>query len=269
MTSENTALVIELTQSILEQFWQRDPALMLKYIDDDFSLMDVLNQYLISGRDNVCDFLPTVMDGISKSTLSDGEFHVAQNCGSACTVIGKYTLTPIDDEDGALRMKQHCVFVWEMAKNGEIRLKHIGVSKPDSAPAPTDYGASFRAAVCPSGSDSTSSAQAQPADRMIITDTDDCTRFIPRSSILYVTSDGRNTRIHCFSGNINARLSISAFLESAGNKFFPIHRCYAINLDYITLLKPYCVIMSDGSELPVPVKRYSEIKQQLTELITK
>ena len=95
---------------------------------------------------------------------------------------------------------------------------------------------------------------------MIITDTDDCTRFIPRSDILYATSDGRNCQICCFSGIINARINISSFVEKAGGRFVLIHRCYAINLDHITLLKPYCVVMSNGSELPVPVKRYNEIK---------
>ena len=43
MTSENTALAIDLTQAILEQFWQRDTSLLLKYIDEDFSLTDALN----------------------------------------------------------------------------------------------------------------------------------------------------------------------------------------------------------------------------------
>lgn len=106
------------------------------------------------------------------------------------------------------------------------------------------------------------------SDRMIITDTDDCTRFIPRNDILYATSDGRNCQICCFSGKINARINISSFVEKAGGRFVLIHRCYAINLDHITLLKPYCVVMSNGSELPVPVKRYNEIKQRLTELFS-
>ena len=42
MTSENTALAIDLTQAILEQFWQQDTSLLLKYIDEDFSLMTPL-----------------------------------------------------------------------------------------------------------------------------------------------------------------------------------------------------------------------------------
>lgn len=50
MTSENTALAIDLTQAILEQFWQQDTSLLLKYIDEDFSLTDALNNSIILSR---------------------------------------------------------------------------------------------------------------------------------------------------------------------------------------------------------------------------
>lgn len=50
MTSENTALAIDLTQAILEQFWQQDTSLLLKYIDEDFSLTDALNNSIIQGQ---------------------------------------------------------------------------------------------------------------------------------------------------------------------------------------------------------------------------
>lgn len=50
MTSENTALAIDLTQAILEQFWQQDTSLLLKYIDEDFSLTDALNHSIIQGQ---------------------------------------------------------------------------------------------------------------------------------------------------------------------------------------------------------------------------
>lgn len=127
MTSENTALVIDLTQAILEQFWQQDTSLLL-----NFSLTDALNHSIIQGQQQVCNFIPTAISGIIKSTLTDKMFIIAQNCGSACTVIGKYTLSPISDSDDMVYMKQYCVFIWELSGLGELKLKHIGVTKPDS-----------------------------------------------------------------------------------------------------------------------------------------
>lgn len=107
MTSENTALAIDLTQAILEQFWQQDTSLLLKYIDEDISLTDALNCDIIQGQQQVCNFIPTAISSIIKSTLTDKMFIIAQNCGSACTVIGKYTLSPISDSDDMVYMKQY------------------------------------------------------------------------------------------------------------------------------------------------------------------
>lgn len=83
MTSENTALAIDLTQAILEQFWQQDTSLLLKYIDEDISLTDALNCDIIQGQQQVCNFIPTAISSIIKSTLTDKMFIIAQNCGSA------------------------------------------------------------------------------------------------------------------------------------------------------------------------------------------
>lgn len=148
MTSENTALAIDLTQAILEQFWQQDTSLLLKYIDEDFSLTDALNHSIIQGQQQVCNFIPTAISGIIKSTLTDKMFIIAQNCGSACTVIGKYTLSPISDSDDMVYMKQYCVFIWELSGLGELKLKHIGVTKPDSM-SESVYGNAFNSALIP------------------------------------------------------------------------------------------------------------------------
>ena len=78
MTSENTALAIDLTQAILEQFWQQDTSLLLKYIDEDFSLTDALNHSIIQGQSQVCNFIPTAISGIIKSTLTDKMFIIAE-----------------------------------------------------------------------------------------------------------------------------------------------------------------------------------------------
>lgn len=78
-------------------------------------------------------------------------FIIAQNCGSACTVIGKYTLSPISDSDDMVYMKQYCVFIWELSGLGELKLKHIGVTKPDSM-SESVYGNAFNSAMIPAGS---------------------------------------------------------------------------------------------------------------------
>ena len=174
---------------------------------------------------------------------------IAQNCGNACTIIGQYEL-----DDGRSVRSQSCVCVWESTQNGKLTLKHIGISKPDDIALPEPPAARN---ITPD----------RRSPRIVITDRNDCTRFLYPQSILFATSDGRNTIIRCSGDTINARMNITEFIAKSGNGFLPVHRCYVVNVEHIALIKPYCVILSDGSEIPVPVKRYSEIKRRITEMM--
>ena len=255
LTSENTALCLELTQAILERFWHHDISLLTEYMDKDFSFIDSFGHYLLMGHDEVLSALPSILSRLTECNITDKMFAIAQNCGNACTVIGSYLLTPTQG-DGS-NMMQHCVFVWELSRDGTQELKHVGITRPEST---ADNSSDDKAA-------STEQSRRQ-SDKLVIVDQDECMRFINKNDILYATSDGRNTLIRCTSGDIKARLSISSFTESVGDGFLLIHRCYAVNISHIALLKPYVVVLSDGSEIPVPVKRYSDIKNKLSKLIS-
>lgn len=259
MTSKNASLMVEITQDIITKLWLGDISDMLKYIDDDFILIDPNHRRFIHGKNELIDILPQIVSDVVKCTITDKEFILAQNCGRACTVLGCYSLS-IDGDDAGPQMTQHCIFTWELSPENMPVIKHIGVTKLESAvdnkePVVTEHKIPTEAKP---------SAMSQ---RLVISDLDECTPFISHNDILYATSDGRNTVIRCFNEDINARISISAFLKLAGSRFLAIHRCYAVNVDHITHLKPYAVVLCDGSEIPVPVKRYGEIKQKLTALL--
>ncbi|MGN0621067.1 MAG: LytTR family transcriptional regulator DNA-binding domain-containing protein [Porcipelethomonas sp.] len=51
-----------------------------------------------------------------------------------------------------------------------------------------------------------------------------------------------------------AGIKITDFLETAGEDFVSVHRYYVVNIDYVSELKRYAVVMTDGSEIPIPVK---------------
>lgn len=258
MTSKDAALMVDITQDIIRKLWLGDISEMLKYIDDDFILVDTNQHRFLHGKNELVPVLPQIIKEAVKHTMADKRFILAQNCGNACTVVGQYSLFP-DDETSPAKMMQSCVFTWEMAPDNRPILKHIGVTKPEIV----DDSAEI---LIPEITAANPQTSAMP-QKLVITDLNECTRFITRNDILYATSDGRNTMIHCFNGDINARISISAFLKQAGSTFISIHRCYAVNVNHITTLKPYSVVLCDGSELPVPVKRYGEIRQKLTAIL--
>ena len=251
MTSKDAIMIQKKTQKIIESLWQCDPLPLLEYIDDDVTLIEPGRNVLLQGREKIRSILPRIMEDIRKSTLRRHNFMVTQNCGNACTIIGQYDL-----DDGHSVKSQSCVCVWESTPGGELLLKHIGITRPDETTAPEPVTTPVR-----------NSMPDRRTPRIVVTDQNDCTRFLYPQDILFATSDGRNTIIRCAGDTINARLNITEFIAKSGSRFLPVHRCYVVNVEHITLIKPYCVILSDGSEIPVPVKRYSEIKHKITEMM--
>lgn len=260
MTDEKAAFLIGTTQKLIDGLWHGDSSMLMEHINDDFILVDPNHDLFLNGKDKLNVVLTQVINQSEKTSITNKKFILAQNCGNACTVIGDYSLTlTINGMPRVIR--QNCVFTWELNDSGDPLLKHIGISSPLSVTSHC-FGENIRPSEGPARE------PAPPkSGRMVITDLNECTRFVHRSDILYATSDGRNTLIRCANDDINARISISSFLKEAGSGFISIHRCYAVNTEHIMMIKPYAVILSDGSELPVPVKRYAEIKQMLNSML--
>lgn len=249
MTSKNAIMIQKITQDIIDSIWQCDSSVLLKYIDDNVTIIEPGSHSLIQGREKFQSLLPSLMEDIKKSTIQRRNFVITQNCGNACTIVGRYEI-----DDGHSTRSQSCVFVWESAPDGQLILKHIGASTPGEITAAEPVKPRSR-------------IPDRRSPRIVITDQSECTRFIYPQDIIYATSDGRNTIMHCTGETINARISISEFTAKAGESFVPVHRCYVVNAEHINLIRPYCVVLSDGSEIPVPVKRYSEIKHKITDMM--
>ena len=74
--------------------------------------------------------------------------------------------------------------------------------------------------------------------------------------ILYVAANHRWCTIHTVKGEvIPARMSTADFARAVGEGFVSVHRSYVLNAAYITLVRPYCAVLENGAEIPIPVKK--------------
>ena len=77
-------------------------------------------------------------------------------------------------------------------------------------------------------------------------------------------AEGRSCVIHCLEGRtIRAKVGFSEFLHRVGPGFYRIHRSYAVNGTHLVCIRPYEVEMVDGSRIPIPVKRYRQVRDTL------
>lgn len=257
--------IISLTQECLTRFWQLDPEFVIGYFDKDIIWIGSAQSQFTEGYDDTVADFRGIMKELVPCHLLRQEFFVAQNVGNTCTVVGKYLTTTDDSVGYYLQVQQRCTFVWELDK-GEKKIKHIHISNPmgelqlaEGEKVPNKLGQmskkywKYRL------------HSAQSKDRIVVTDKNDVTHFLIPSEIVYATANGRNCDIHTLSGRkIEARMSITDFLEKIGDGFSAVHRSYVVNNQYIARIHSYEVVMADNTRIPIPVKKYIEIKDALT-----
>ena len=90
------------------------------------------------------------------------------------------------------------------------------------------------------------------------------TCFLRPGEIVSVMAEGRSCVIHCLEGRtVRTRVGFSEFLHRVGPAFYRIHRSYAVNGTHLVCIRPYEVEMVDGSRIPIPVKRYRQVRDTL------
>ncbi len=259
--------IIQLSQECLAHFWRMDVEYVIQYFAKDiFWIGSAQDQFTEGYEETVKDFR-NIMEEIKPCHLSQQEFYVAQNVKNACTIVGRYLTTTNDDVGYFLQVQQRCTFVWELVKGVPI-LKHCHISNP-MGELKLAEGEKFVNAIGEMTKKywETRFSDTGETKRILVTDTQDVIHFLLPSEVLYVTANRRNSVIYTTTGEaIQARMSITDFLKAAGEGFSSVHRSHVLNNVYISSIQKYKVIMTDGKSIPIPEKRYKEIREKLIKI---
>ena len=265
MNKKTLQEMVRLTQECLARYWQLDAEFVIGHFDKDVLWVGAVQDQYKEGFEQSAEDLRRSLLELKPCHLLHQEFSVVQNVGNACTVAGRY-LTTTDDEVGYfLQVMQRCTFVWELV-DGVPKIKHIHVSNPMGELRLAD-GELFPDALGQMSkqywNDRWRSVQGKK--RIAVKDRDDVVHFLSPSEVLYVMADGRNSVIRTMSAEtIRARPGRRELLAELGEGFIAVHRNYALNSAYVSSIRKYEVIMTDGSKIPIPERRYKEVRERLT-----
>lgn len=106
-------------------------------------------------------------------------------------------------------------------------------------------------------------AQESKKGQLCIHSADGCEYFIREYNISYIEALQSKVHIHCQEQTIPVRTSIAKLLENLPDKFIQVHRSFVVNVDYVAGIRRYEIQMNDNTSLPVPEKKYKDIKEQL------
>ena len=256
--------LVRLTQACLTRYWQLDCEYVLQYLDRDVIWIGSAAHQFVEGREATAADLRRSMEEIQPCHLLHQAFLVAQNAGNACTIVGRY-LTTTDDEVGyCLQAQQRCTVTWELGEAGP-KIKCLHVSNPmgelklaEGETFVNVLGQTTRKYI----QDRLQGMARQ--DRIPVVEEGGNTCFLRPGEIVSVMAEGRSCVIHCLEGRtIRAKVGFSEFLHRVGPAFYRIHRSYAVNGTHLVCIRPYEVEMVDGNRIPIPVKRYRQVRDTL------
>ncbi|MDD3252697.1 MAG: LytTR family DNA-binding domain-containing protein [Lachnospiraceae bacterium] len=89
---------------------------------------------------------------------------------------------------------------------------------------------------------------------------------LPPSQILYVEASNINSLVTDPDQTICVRYPIGLLQEILPDFFLRIHRSFLVNRHAILRVKPYTLTLYDGTELPIPQRKYHWLIHQLEEM---
>ncbi|MBP0982285.1 MAG: LytTR family transcriptional regulator DNA-binding domain-containing protein [Oscillospiraceae bacterium] len=254
---------VELTKECWRRYWQLDLDFMLDHCADDVTWVGAVQSEFMQGKDQMREDFEQLKKELKPCHLLCQEYIVMNNSGSICTVIGRYLVTTDDNVEYFLQAQQRCTFIW--AKNGEsLEIKHIHVSNPIGEMKIAENEIFVNEMGKMAGEYMKRHIDAlNDTTKIVGTSPDGHLHFINRSEIIYACALNKYCEIHTINGKIDLKMQISEFLKLAGDGFAAVHRSYVVNKSYIKEIRPYDVVMIDGSAVPIPMRKFSQIRDML------
>lgn len=92
-------------------------------------------------------------------------------------------------------------------------------------------------------------------------------RILDLSTIIWIESDGIHSRIHTPLETIEATESVHVLEERTKGYLIRPHSSYLINPAFIISIRRFEIELTDGAHIPVPQRKYTRIRNLLTEKI--
>lgn len=253
---------VELTQTAITHFWQRDPEYVLSLCSNDVMWISPEKDRYMRGLDEVSADLRKSAGDIKSSHVTHAQFSVVQNCGDACSVVGRYVVT-MDEETGLIRQShERCQFNWER-KGDELRVVSMFVSWPRGQMVPEETCCVDSISKVTRRYLEARIAAQSDKRRLVFPDVNGPIRFVSLNEVLWVGAKRKHTIIHTVSGDYEASIGLSEVERSLGQGFVRVHRSFIVNPSYVALIERREIVMSDDTRVPVPEKRHAEVAARL------
>lgn len=175
-----------------------------------------------------------------------------------CEIMMRFFVDTFWPDGSVDRIFQRIQFtcVWERGER-KIRLCHISDAiRYDERDHiyPVHYRSKYSGVVL-AGEERTFRVCLKGVDRSVF--------YLRPEGILYAETVGRHTLVHTKDQNLEVLESVSSLEQRCAQRLVRIHTSYLVNPKFVQSVSRFQVTLENGVTLPIPEKRYTEVKARL------
>ena len=87
--------------------------------------------------------------------------------------------------------------------------------------------------------------------------------YLDPHEILYVEALGKRCVVHQLDGTLPLNTLLSEAESQLPGTFVRTHRSYLVNTAHISGMRKFMLELSDGTEIPIPERRYGEVRREI------
>ena len=251
----------ELTRQVIEEFFYGNPEKVLQNFHPDVTWIGAANGQCIRGAEKVSQYISHME--LPRCEVFQKEYQVVAHSDDMYVVAGWMEIGASQGESGKLSVVQRITFIWKKEED-RLKLLHFHVSNPVEFQENSEYF------LRPAGKGTFEYVKKLYSQkrRLIACGKHDQTYVLWNKDIIYIEAENTNSVIHCLNRDILSRESISILEKKLGEDFIKTHRSFIVNSRYITGIRRYQLAVRQGIELPIPEKKYREIKEKVLRAVS-
>ena len=229
ITVENAA---EFTKNLIQGYYQLQTEPLLRILSEDCIWQTPGNQLLIGAA--AIRTAPKNNCTMSVGIMSESVFyHLGGRNEEQFVIVGSYDLCSGKNKGQGPGVRQRATFCYRR-ELGEYRLYHIHISNE---------------------------WKEQEQKRIVTIVANSATHFINADAVLYIETANKCSILHMQKQCVTLAIPMRALESKFTCGFCRIHRCYFVNCNYIVSIEHFSVTLLTGEVLPIPEKRYTQVRQ--------
>ena len=253
--------ILEFTEYMCREYYHQNLQPILSVVSKDISWIDPGKTFLFGREAFERHFKTVQMHPVIE--LDNIEFHLLEFGKDSYIVIARYYAHTNEEVECIAAAMQRATFYYRMNK-GRLELAHMHVSN--------EWQELIEDEVFPVHISTQTYQYMQKllAERLktgpekkLCLKGGGTNFYIDASMVLYIETVGAKSILHFLDKNITVNYKIGALEKLFPDYFYRAHRSFLININYVMAIERYYITMSNGQIIPVPEKRYNEVKRVL------